>query len=104
MRHLLLLAALVAAFVFLVPVAFAQMIFAAPCGPRGQVEKDMNDDYGEAVAGAGFNTAGVPIVIYMNPTTRTFSILMRMTNGTTCVIAAGRDFVITDPGPDKGDL
>lgn len=69
----------------------------SPCGPTGQVEKRIHDEYGESLIGAGVAQQGGGIVfILANPVTGTFSVLVRK-GGMTCLMTGGTGYAIQDP-------
>jgi hypothetical protein len=77
-----------------VQLAYAQ---GAPCGPTGQVEKRIFDEYGESLIGAGIAQQGGGIIfILANPITGTFSVLVRK-NGLSCIMTGGTGYAIQDP-------
>jgi predicted ATP-dependent serine protease len=61
------------------------------CGPTGQVEKRIHTDYGESIVGAGVVSGGV-MFLTNNPTTGTWTILLRRQDGVTCVLMGGTGY------------
>lgn len=73
-----------------------------PCGPTGQVEKRIKDEYGESIVGAGITRGGILFTL-VNPDTKTFTILLRRPDGMTCVMMGGTGYATQDaviPGSD----
>lgn len=62
-----------------------------PCGPTGQVEKRIAEQYGETIVGAGVVAGGV-MFLTSNPTTGTFTIMLRRPDGQTCVLMGGTGY------------
>lgn len=67
-----------------------------PCGPRDQVEKRIWKQYGESVIGAGIVPGGT-LYVTANPTTGTFTILLRRPDGMACVLMGGTGFAQGEP-------
>ncbi len=93
--------ALVAFLLCLAPVASSAQ--QAPCGPTGAVEKRIHDQYGETIAGAGMSQ-GNAVFTLVNPTTGTWTILMRRPDGMTCVLMGGTGYAMQDPIKPGTDL
>lgn len=51
--------------------------------------------FGEQQLARAVDAADAPLVLQLNPETRTFSVLRREPNGLICILAAGRDFKLT---------
>jgi hypothetical protein len=67
------------------------------CGPTGQVEKSITEKYGERLIGAGVLQQGGGILfILSNPTTGSFTVLVRK-QGMTCAVMSGQGYAIQDP-------
>jgi len=66
-----------------------------PCGPTGQVEKRIHDQYGESIVGAGVVDGGT-MFLTANPDSGTFTILLRRKDGLTCVLMGGKGFATLD--------
>jgi hypothetical protein len=66
-----------------------------PCGPTGQVEKRIADQYGESIVGAGVTPGGV-MFLTSNPTTGTFTIMLRRPDGQTCVLMGGTGYATVE--------
>ena len=65
-----------------------------PCGPTGQVEARIAKQYGESIVGAGVTPGGI-MFITANPTTGTFTVLIRK-GGQTCVLMGGTGYATVD--------
>jgi len=66
------------------------------------VEKRIADQYGESIVGAGVTAGGV-MFLTSNPTTGTFTIMLRRQDGMTCVLMGGTGYATQDsiePGED----
>jgi len=74
-----------------------------PCGPTGQVEKRIADQYGESIIGAGVVDGGV-MFLTTNPDTGTFTIMLRRKDGLTCVLMGGTGFATQDAIKKGTDL
>lgn len=73
-----------------------------PCGPTGMVEKRIADQYGESIIGAGVTAGGVMFTT-VNPTTSTWTVMLRRPDGMTCVLMGGTGYATIDaikPGTD----
>ena len=79
-------AALVAAFLC---EARAQQM---PCGDADKMAAHLTTKYGEHPAGGGVSPNGGMVVLFLNPETRTFTIMLRSANGTACLAASGEDW------------
>jgi hypothetical protein len=66
-----------------------------PCGPTGQVEKRIHDQYGESIVGAGVVDGGT-MFLTANPDSGTFTIMLRRKDGMTCVLMGGKGFATLD--------
>lgn len=63
-----------------------------PCGDFLEFDKELADKYGEQKAGTGqFDTAKTTVLIYVNPNTHSFTILLK-TGDIACTPAAGKDW------------
>jgi len=74
-----------------------------PCGPTGQVEKRIADQYGESIVGAGVVAGGV-MFLTTNPETGTFTIMLRRPDGLTCVLMGGTGYATQDAIKKGTDL
>jgi hypothetical protein len=74
-----------------------------PCGPTGQVEKRIADQYGESIIGAGVVAGGL-MFITANPDSGSFTVMLRKPNGQTCVLMGGTGFATQDALKKGTDL
>jgi hypothetical protein len=66
------------------------------CAPRVILEQRIAKDYGESIVGAGVTPVGV-LYVTANPTTQTFSVIVRRADGLACLIGGGKGWATTDP-------
>lgn len=76
--------------------ASAALAQESPCGPTGKVEDRIAKEYGESLIGAGIVAGGV-LFTTTNPTTGTFTVMLRRKDGVTCVLMGGTGYAIQDP-------
>jgi hypothetical protein len=81
--------AVTAAF-FLSTTAYAQQ--GRICGPRQGVLDQLADKYGEATIAAGIGSNGGMIEVLSAKDGATWTIIMSMPNGTSCVMATGESW------------
>jgi hypothetical protein len=62
------------------------------CGNAKMIENGLIALRGELPVVSAITLDEKPMKVLANPTTRTFTILVREPNGLTCIIAAGTDF------------
>ena len=85
---------------FLLPVgAFAQ---GAVCGDRAAIIEKLSKKYGEHRVGLGLSRENGVVEIYTSEATGSWTILMSLPNGVTCLMAAGAAWEAEDP-PTPGD-
>lgn len=60
-----------------------------PCGPTATIEARLKEQYGETPAQVGITESDVPLVIYANPQTGTFTITIRREGGQSCFMVGG---------------
>ena len=65
------------------------------CGPTGQVEKRIHDQYGESVVGAGVTPGGI-MFFTNNPESGTWTIMLRRPDGQTCVLMGGTGYATVE--------
>ena len=87
-RVLVMLAVMLAALALLVP----QMVRADDCAPRDGIIAKLADRWGETLRAAG-ETDGGMLEIYASTETGTFTILLTRPDMTTCLLAAGQDWI-----------
>ena len=71
-----------------------------PCGDPAKVIGHLVGKYGERPIGAGMMTGSAPMMIYANPKTGTFSIVVRQANGSACLVLGGTGYAILDAGKE----
>jgi hypothetical protein len=77
---------------------------ASQCGPRDQVVSVLGQKYSETRHGIGLNGPGQVMELYVNPTTGTWTILITLPAGETCLVASGEHYeALTEALPAKGD-
>ena len=67
-----------------------------PCGPTAKVESVLKEKYGETVSQVGILEGDVPVVIYANPQTQTFTITVRRGNGVSCFMGGGSSWTAVE--------
>lgn len=73
------------------------------CGPTGAVLQWLSESHGEHMHARGFVQSGEMFGVFGNTESGTWTIVIVRGDGTTCLIAAGRDFALHDapaPGTD----
>ena len=103
MTRSLALSALVAAFVFVAPVA-VHADDALQCGPTQEVIDTMKRKYGETPAVAAVVGTGTPVLIFANPTTKTFSVMTEQPGGTLRMQSSGQSWTYVNQPKDGVDL
>lgn len=76
-----------------------------PCAPSAKVEAGIAKQYGESLAAVGMATNDGVVAVLANPTTGTFTIILRRPGGLSCLVIAGKGFTLvpaekTVPGSD----
>lgn len=100
MRYLLVIAALLIGFAGL---ANAQIVVTLPCQPPALMAKAL-EKYGEATIGAGIDPQERPVMLQVNPSDESFSVLMRMAPGVVCLVVSGKGWEAIDPEKPGSDL
>ena len=83
-------AALVLGMAAMAPPALAQQ---AKCGPRDRIVDQLAEKYGEVSQGAGLRSTTQVVEIWSSKETGSWSILVTHANGTSCLLAAGQNWV-----------
>ncbi len=88
--------------------ATAPPAHAVGCAPRDQIVTRLADDYSEALTAAGLQSAGESaqalMEIWSNPSKGTYTVLLTVPSGISCVVAIGSDFFTIDPEtPPSGE-
>ena len=68
------------------------------CGPRDDVLHQLGDKYKEAPSAVGMAANGGLLELLESPDSSTWTVIISMPNGTSCLIAAGNDWQDTKPG------
>lgn len=68
----------------------------SPCAPTAKIEAMLKEKYGESVAQVGILEGDVPVVIYANPQTQTFTITVRRGNGVSCFMGGGSSWTAVE--------
>lgn len=75
---------------------------ASTCGPRDQLTETLSDDYGEHYAFGGIpKRQNTLMEIWVNPISRSYTVLITQPNDISCIVAAGTDFFIAIPEISK---
>lgn len=84
-----------------IAVAFAMPAFAqTQCGPRAEVLQALEEKYGETRQVYGITTGGTALTeVFANTETGTWSILVTMPGGDSCLVADGGSFSRVDGAP-----
>ena len=81
--------------------AFGQQ--AAQCGQRDALLAQLSQDYGETRKGLGLAANHALVEIFASGKTGTWTILVTLPGGTSCLLASGEDYeVVTEPEPAPG--
>lgn len=62
-----------------------------PCRPTGVLERELSTKYGETIVAAGVTPAGKMYTL-ANPTSGSFSVIIRRPDGLTCLVIGGDGF------------
>jgi hypothetical protein len=80
-------------------VCFAMPAFAdTKCGGYADMAAALSQQYGQAERFVGIDSRGVVTVLFFNPETASWTILVVAANGLACVIAAGVNGEVIPPG------
>lgn len=72
----------------------AQAVEAAvPCAKSKAVRDNLAGKFGEAKVATGVIDTGRVMEIWINPKSGTWTVLLTMTNGNSCIMSGGQDFV-----------
>lgn len=67
-----------------------------PCGPTAKVESVLKEKYGETVSQVGITEGDIPMVIYSNAQTGTFTITIRREGGISCFMVGGSSWTAVE--------
>jgi hypothetical protein len=91
-------------FAGLILAAHAALAQGAQCAPRDTVTAALGGKYGETRRGIGLAGQGAVMEVYAADATGTWTILMTLPNGMSCMIASGQGYeAITEDLPAAGD-
>ncbi len=91
-------------FAGLVSATHAGLAQSAQCAARDTVMAHLADKYGETRRGIGLAGQGAVMEVYAADATGTWTILMTLPNGTSCMIASGQGYeTVTEELPAKGE-
>ena len=62
-----------------------------PCGPTAEIVARLAGEFGEGVTAEG-NAGTARMAFYVNAETATWTVVMHMTEGKSCIIADGAEF------------
>lgn len=68
-----------------------------PCAPTANIEAMLKEKYGESVSQVGILEGDIPVVIYANPETKTFTITIRRAGGMSCFMGGGTSWTAVEP-------
>lgn len=68
----------------------------SPCAPTANIEAMLKEKYGETPAQVGITESDIPIVIYTNPETQTFTITIRREGGLSCFMVGGSSWTAVE--------
>jgi hypothetical protein len=79
---------------------------AAPelCGTRADLLKELTQRYSEAPVAVGLANSGALVEILTNDNGSTWSIMVSQPNGTSCLVAAGKEWQALKPDTTGRDL
>ena len=88
---------LMLAMTVLTSLALSTPSLAAPCGDFSAIVSGLAEHYGEVPQEIG-NTEKTMTVAFVNPTTRTFTIVVASTDGSACLVLAGEHWRTAEKG------
>jgi hypothetical protein len=94
---------LIAMYVLAKP-AHSQVTQRPSCGATHEIEKTLTAEYGESPAFAAIVNGGGPMLVFTNPETHTFTVVMRKAGGISCLMAAGEDWTAIEQAKKGTDL
>ena len=62
-----------------------------PCGKRGNVLKQLSAGHSEAPAATGLTSTGSMLEVLTSPAGGSWTVIMTMPNGVSCLVAAGEN-------------
>ena len=85
----------------LAPPAFSQGT--TPCFDRARLIENLSSGYSESLAGAGLRSSQQLLELWTSPETGTFTIFVTLPDGTSCVLASGKNFHLMPGGAPEGE-
>lgn len=76
------------------------------CAPRATAAANLAERYQETPSGRGLASDGSAVEVFSNPETGSWSILVTMPNGISCMVASGQSWsaLVQDPAPQGEPL
>lgn len=74
------------------------------CAKTKDINALLTGQYGEIPAFAGISKNGIPVLVYTNPKTGSFTITMRQRGGITCMMTGGTDWTAIEQPKQGTDL
>jgi hypothetical protein len=74
------------------------------CGARADLLKELTQRYSEAPVAVGLANSGALVEILTNDNGATWSIMVSQPNGTSCLVAAGKEWQALKPDVTGRDL
>jgi hypothetical protein len=74
------------------------------CGTRADLLKELTQRYSEAPVAIGLANSGALVEILTNDNGSTWSIMVSQPNGTSCLVAAGKEWQALKPDATGRDL
>lgn len=76
---------------------------APPCGPRAAVIARLAEGFAETRRGIGLASDNAVVEVFASATTGSWTIIVTLANGMTCLIAAGENYeTVSEPLPAAG--
>lgn len=76
--------------------AHSQEVPQSPCAPTANIEAMLKEKYGETPGQVGITDSDIPLVIYTNPQTGTFTITIRRGGGVSCFMVGGSSWTAVE--------
>jgi len=70
-----------------------------PCKDRSALTEELKTDHAEKPIGLGVTNAGTVIELWNSPDGATWTLLLTMPNGTSCIVSAGNAWMAGNPDP-----
>lgn len=69
-----------------------------PCAENHVLQQALMHKYNEVPVGSAVTNQEQPLIVFSNPHTKTFTIIIRMSNGFSCIVAAGDNYSLEGSG------